>query len=83
VGFLVIALSAAGYSVYMIAQVVTRKHIAWNLAALPAFLVIIAFCGLIAYAGAYFVATGRRWPKADVLSRVAGRLNSNIRRSPH
>jgi hypothetical protein len=77
-GFFAVALAATGYSVYVIVEVASRKSCVWMLAALPAFVAIIAFCGSIAYAGVYFVATGRRWPRADMLERIARRLNSRV-----
>jgi hypothetical protein len=71
----VLCLAASGYA---IAEVAVDEKSAWTLLALPALLFLVLYCGLVGFAGMYFAATGRRWPRAKMIDRVLGRLNSNI-----
>jgi hypothetical protein len=62
----------------MVVEVWLGRRSAWILAALPGPLFLLLFCGLLAYGMAHFVKTGRRWAQAELLNRIAARLNSNI-----
>jgi hypothetical protein len=77
-GFAAVAIACVAASAYMVIEVAKGEGSAWTLAALPAPLFLALFCGISGYAGASFVATGRQWSKADMIGRIAGRLNSNI-----
>jgi hypothetical protein len=79
-GFAAVAIGCLAASVYVIVEVATGQESAWTLAALPALVSLVLFSGVIGSGLAYFVATDRRWPKAEVIERIAGRLNSNIYR---
>jgi hypothetical protein len=65
----------------VIIEVAMGQDSAWMLAALPALLFLVLFCGVPGFGLlAYFVATGPRWPKADMIDRIASRLNSKSSR---
>jgi hypothetical protein len=77
-GFAAVAIACLAASAYLIIEVAMAQESAWTLAALPALLFLVLFCGVIGFGLACFVATGRRWPMADMIDRIAGRLNSKI-----
>jgi hypothetical protein len=63
----------------VVASKVARHEVsAWVLVALPAALCLFLFCGLLGYGGAYYLVTGRRWPKAEKINEFFARLETNI-----
>lgn len=76
--FLAAAVASGGFGIYTIIEVAWGRQSVWTLAMLPAVVALAAFCWVIAYAGIYHLVTGRRWPGADRIGRVAERLNSNL-----
>jgi hypothetical protein len=80
VAFAAVAIGCLAASAYLLVEVAMGQESAWTLAAPPALVSLVLFSGVIGSGLAYFVATDRRWPKAEVIERIAGRLNSNIYR---
>jgi hypothetical protein len=78
IAFGVVAVICLGAIAYMVVGAATGERSAWTLLALPAPLFLVLYCGTIAIGGAYYLATGQRWPQGNALGRIFGRLNSNI-----
>jgi hypothetical protein len=74
---LVAAMFAAAFAaltVYSIAEIALGRT--YFLGMLPGSIFVAAFAGVIAYGLWYRIATGREWPRAAGIDRVAGILNN-------
>lgn len=74
--FITVGLAFAGFGVYLIVRVMLGRSYGWTLAMLPACLSVTAFSGLVGYAMAYGVLTGRKWSGAAGVDRFFGTLNN-------
>jgi hypothetical protein len=59
-------------------KVALHQASAWVFLALPALLFLCLFCGFLAYGGAYYLMTGRRWTGTEKINAFFGRLERPI-----